>query len=123
MPIISREAINMENNPKQNFSLLKKSSACDNVLLEYHLALEFHERDLIRNIYPVFVGDQETDAVSNALIYLDYFKSGCHPVFTTTVAVVAVELTMQEHLDRYINTGLMMFYFFCFRVRFRMRSR
>ena len=56
LPILSKDAINADGNEKQNFTLLKKTSLCDSVLLEYRLALELREREMISSIYPVFVG-------------------------------------------------------------------
>eukprot|EP01037_Dinobryon_pediforme_P034773 gene34773-40845_t len=52
LPLLSREAINSSSVEKQNFSLLSKSSNCDNVLLEHRLALELCERGVVVSIYP-----------------------------------------------------------------------
>jgi hypothetical protein len=97
VPILSREALNSTSVARQNISLLTESSGCDNVLLEYRLALELRERDLVEKIYPVMIGDLSGDDY-----YLHYFKSGCHPALLTVkeVVVEALELKLQEHLDR-----------------------
>ena len=36
----------------------QKASNCDNVLLEWALALEFEQRGMLRGIYPLFVGNE-----------------------------------------------------------------
>lgn len=69
MPILSRAAI------KSRFEGLLVDSPCDNVLLEYRLALELSCRGLVERVYPLFRGDSDpsTGAVGN------YFRQGCHP--------------------------------------------
>ena len=93
IPIMSRNAINCENNSYQNFTLLKEASKCDNVLLEYRLAIELHRRGMLSKIYPVLVGDLDTaSSNSNFLKYTfrdDDFtgKKACHPQFSVPVCV------------------------------------
>ena len=98
LPILSREAINSSTIEKQNFSLLARSSSCDNVLLEHRLALELIERGILATIYPVLVGDIVKDGEKD--LYTDYFSSGCHPNCTNFVVVDAVENTLQDQLNR-----------------------
>jgi len=98
LPLLSREAINSSSVEKQNFSLLSKSSYCDNVLLEYRLALEFIERGILMNIYPLLIGDFVND--SNGGSYSDYFTSDCHPILSNAVVVESVEHVLQEQLNR-----------------------
>ena len=50
VPVLSKDAL-------ANFANLKQRSPCDNVLLEYTLALELKARGQLRAIFPVFVGD------------------------------------------------------------------
>ena len=94
LPIISRGAINQANNEKQNFSLLTKASPCDNVLLEYQLALELLSRGLLSNLYPVLVGDMRAGTDE----YGDYFADGGPPNSVDTV-VDSVESQLSEHLS------------------------
>jgi serine/threonine protein kinase len=44
LPIISRNSLNNSSNPRSNVTLLDEDSPCDNVLVEYELALELKER-------------------------------------------------------------------------------
>jgi len=74
---------------------LAQDSRCDNVLLEYRLAIELSDRGLLERIYPVMIGD--IDAISGA--YGNYFSQGCHPVSSPFVVVRAVEDKLAEHLE------------------------
>ena len=65
MPIFSRKAFS------QTFPKLTASSACDNLLLEYRLALEFKERRLIEKIYPIMFGDMTSD--ESAYLHCEYW--------------------------------------------------
>jgi hypothetical protein len=98
LPILSREAINSSSVEKQNFTLLSRSSNCDNVLLEHRLALELIERGILESIYPVLVGDIVTDSGKD--VYTDYFLTDCHPKCTNHVVVDSVESSLQDHLNR-----------------------
>ena len=69
MPLLSRNAI------KERFEKLNASSGCDNVLLEQWLALEMCKRGLIDRVYPIFIGDYDSDAQQHG----DYFQHGCGP--------------------------------------------
>eukprot|EP01035_Chromulina_nebulosa_P023920 gene23920-biopygen15635 len=106
LPILSRDAINNSSVEKQNFTLLSRSSNCDNLLLEHRLALEFLERGLLESIYPVLVGDIVTNTTitgtgtGNNDSYTDYFLTDCHPKCTNHLVVESVETALQEHLSR-----------------------
>ena len=52
MPFLSKAAL-------APFAGLRQDSTCDNVLLEYALALELKSRGALRAIFPVFVGEVE----------------------------------------------------------------
>lgn len=105
--IISKNAINMPNNNRQNFTLLEENSPCDNVLLEMRLALELREMGFIRYIYPILVGNvidvdtslsslpqTQTPSVNGLSVqdqlqitfsnYSNYFKDSCYPTFTAS---------------------------------------
>ena len=98
LPILSREAINSSSVEKQNFTLLSRSSNCDNVLLEYRLALELVERGFLESVYPLLVGDIVTDGDKES--YSDYFLTDCHPKCTNHVIVDSVENALQDQLNR-----------------------
>jgi len=93
--LISRGAINNADKPRQCFTKLTAESMCDNVLLEWNMALELRQRDMLDCIYPVFIGDKDIEGVS----YGDYFSTGCHPQSLPEVVVTAVADKLQEHLD------------------------
>jgi len=52
VPLLSRKAI------KSRFEALTENSWCDNVLLEYRLAVELADRGMLERMYPVFIGDE-----------------------------------------------------------------
>ena len=54
LPLLSRGAINHATSARQSFPLLTEDSACDNVLLEYRLALELREMGLVSKVIPLF---------------------------------------------------------------------
>ena len=93
--LLSRGAINSPDKSWQNFSKLEKTSKCDNVLLEWRLALELQDRGMIEGVYPVFIGDMDESGV-----YSNYFRSGCHPSPLADCTVDSVESKLAEHLDR-----------------------
>ena len=77
---------------------LHAESPCDNVLLEYNLALELKARGVLAAIFPVLVGDlKQTEHVG--LMYADFFKCGAKPS-CQPVAVKRVQEKLHEHLER-----------------------
>ena len=122
VPLLSRQAINHPDIIHQNFEKLTTDSRCDNVYLEYRLALELREMGLVEKIFPVMIGDLEqpaleqehtpnmgTDDEAHEKIlscsgeYSHYFSSGCHPNKASTATVATVETALRTHLD---NEGL-----------------
>ena len=93
--LMSREAINSREKNWQNFTMLTESSRCDNVLLEWALALELESREMITGIFPVFIGDKYSNGN-----YGDYFPDHCHPHPLPQLTVVSLHDKLQEHLDR-----------------------
>jgi hypothetical protein len=95
--LLSREAINSSVDPSRNISVLVPSSACDNVLLEWRLALELKVRGMIDKIFPVLIGNKVED--NGQVTYGHYFKDKCHPVSLEDVVVSAIEQKLLFHLD------------------------
>jgi len=89
VPLLSKKAI------KNRFEALAEDSRCDNVLLEYRLAIELFDRGLLDRIFPLMIGD--LDAASNT--YGNYFAQSCHPAASPIVVVRAVEAKLAEHLE------------------------
>ena len=87
----------------QNFENLTESSGCDNVLLEYRLALELQSFCLLELLIPVMIGDSSGDSTNpKACTFTNYFKSGCSPN-CPDISVMSVEKKLREHLN---NQGL-----------------
>eukprot|EP00607_Mallomonas_marina_P010574 CAMPEP_0182422392 /NCGR_PEP_ID=MMETSP1167-20130531/8069_1 /TAXON_ID=2988 /ORGANISM="Mallomonas Sp, Strain CCMP3275" /LENGTH=705 /DNA_ID=CAMNT_0024600411 /DNA_START=348 /DNA_END=2465 /DNA_ORIENTATION=- len=93
--LLSREAIKSESRSYQNFETLKEDSRCDNVLLEWRLALDLKERGMIEGIFPVMIGDKDANG-----FYSNYFGSGCHPALLPDIVVESIESKVRDHLDR-----------------------
>ena len=80
------------------FAELQHDSPCDNVLLEYALALELKSRSVLRWILPIFVGEvARFDQLGEG--FSDFFTSGGLPQ-ATEAHVAAVEAKLAEHLQR-----------------------
>lgn len=98
VPLISRNSINHPTNDRSNVSALKDTSPCDNVLLEYNIALELRERGLIELICPILIGDYDdmNDEYSN------YFGSKCPPDVShlKTTVVKSIDEKIICELDR-----------------------
>jgi serine/threonine protein kinase len=107
--LLSRNAINHPEKAWQNFTKLEEGSRCDNVLLEWRLALELRDRHLIEGVFPVLIGDEQMQqvasdggiGVSERMMYTDYFPTGCHPSGVPDIAIGSVESKVREHLDRH----------------------
>lgn len=98
--LLSRGGINSDTKPWENFTKLEAGSRCDNVLLEWRLALELKRRGMIEGVFPVMIGDSVEDMETHSVSYTHYFGSGCHPSKLPTIAVTSVETKLLEHLDR-----------------------
>jgi serine/threonine protein kinase/Leucine-rich repeat (LRR) protein len=97
--LLSRGAINSDK-PWENFSKLENGSRCDNVLLEWRLALELKRRGMIEGMFPVMIGDVMEDVETHSKNYSHYFGGGCHPASLPACTVTSVEYKLLEHLDR-----------------------
>ena len=87
LPLISKPAI------EKKFAELELDSQCDNVLLEYRLAVELQSRGLIERIFPVFLGDPAPNDEGGFVKYLP-----AHTAAKTHVELV--ESKLKQHLDR-----------------------
>ena len=92
--LLSRDAIKCPTRDWHNIEKLTEGSRCDNVLLEWRLALELKERGMIEGIFPVMIGDK--DSSGN---YSNYFKSACNPS-PPDIVVNGLESKLHEHLGR-----------------------
>jgi serine/threonine protein kinase len=97
--LLSRGAVNSEK-PWENFSKLEAGSRCDNVLLEWRLALELKRRGMVEGVFPILIGDIIRHENSHHVEYSHYFRTGCGPKELPPWAVVSVEQKLREHLDR-----------------------
>ena len=99
--LLSRAGMKNEAEIRQNFEGLTGSSRCDNVLLEYRLALELQSIGLLQAVFPVMIGDSSGDSTDpRACTYTNY--SGCAPK-CPDIVVTSVEEKLCEHLN---NQGL-----------------
>ena len=98
VPLLSRRAINDGSNERANFTKLTAASPCDNVLLEYLLALNLKEMGYITHIFPIMIGDLAEDEKK----YTNYFQSGCHPNLEAVMNTVvkSVQTKLCTHLDK-----------------------
>eukprot|EP00607_Mallomonas_marina_P006753 CAMPEP_0182439818 /NCGR_PEP_ID=MMETSP1167-20130531/86670_1 /TAXON_ID=2988 /ORGANISM="Mallomonas Sp, Strain CCMP3275" /LENGTH=1314 /DNA_ID=CAMNT_0024633607 /DNA_START=1523 /DNA_END=5467 /DNA_ORIENTATION=- len=92
--LLSRGAIKNPKNDAQNWEKLTETSRCDNVVLEWRLALELKERGMTEGIFPVMIGDKDEKG-----IYSIYSRSGCNPS-SPDIVIESVEKKLREHLER-----------------------
>ena len=92
--LLSRDSIKSPTRDWHNFEKLTEGCKCDNVLLEWRLALELKERAMIEGIFPVMIGDKGIDGT-----YSNYFTSSCNPS-PPDIVVNALEAKLHEHLGR-----------------------
>ena len=92
--VMSRGTFKMEGK-RHDIEALTAESTCDNVLLEYALALSLHE---IKGtaIMPLLVGDN--DASGKGLSH--FFKSGCMPGAFPDVNVRSIDEKLADYLTR-----------------------
>ena len=97
--LLSRAGMKNDSDARQNFERLTESSRCDNVLLEYRLALELQSFNMLEFVLPLMIGDSSGDSTDpRACTYTNYFKSGCSPR-CPDVIVKSIEETLCEHLN------------------------
>jgi hypothetical protein len=99
--LFSRGAINHPSRAPHNFSQLSAESNCDNVFLEYCLALQLSELGLMEKMYPVMIEDAVDESITPSPSYTHYFQSGCNPE-AADVCVTAVESKVWEFLDKQV---------------------
>ena len=95
LPILSRLALKDPHGDRQNFQVLKHNSPCDNILLEYRMAMEMVERGLIEKIFPLFIGDKTSHG---DYVKYDFGPNGSHPV-CPDIVVASVEDKLKEKLE------------------------
>lgn len=99
--LLSQDAIGNPSIDRQNFSALNENSNCDNVLLEWRLALELKERSMIGGIFPLFVGKKQEDKSYQR--HFPDFSSNRFPGGLPDISVRSVDKKVAEHLN---NQGL-----------------
>lgn len=90
--LISRDGMKNAENVAMNWEKLTANSACDNVMLEWMLALELHVRGLISGVFPVFIGSS-----LNGTTYDKFYLSSRD---VPEVSASAIEEKLRSHLDR-----------------------
>ena len=93
MPLIS-------NRGHSQFTELQKTSPCDNVLLELRLALELKEMGMIDAIFPVLVGDEQSQLDYKDRMYTK-FSSWSTPNECPDCEVDSVEEKLAVNLDEF----------------------
>jgi len=98
VPIISQKAL-------APCADLMRTSGCDNVILEYQLAMEIRHRKRLRAIYPIFVGEKAPADIA-CDFYTDFFvgKNGGLPSCNDEV-VEAIDKKLREHVFRHFQGG------------------
>jgi serine/threonine protein kinase len=90
----------MFNINKQNFLNLNETSACDNVLLEHQIALEFKELGLLKYIFPIFIGNiKKNDYLNRENFNWSNFNK------LPDINVTAVQVKLNDHFNR-LSLGL-----------------
>lgn len=97
--LLSKQAIAHPTNTRQSFSSLTSVSACDNVLLEHQLALEFLSMGLLDFVFPVFIGEIQPAAVSSAVPILSNFDFSATSNMPDT-SVTSISSKLIYHMDR-----------------------
>ena len=98
--LVSKAGMKNDNIHTQNFEFLTESSQCDNILLEYRLALELRAFDFLEAVFPVMIGvGYVDDADPKSCIYAHYFKSNSLPNCPDIVV-----RSVEEKLCQYLNS-------------------
>ena len=92
--VMSRHAFAMDGK-RHNVAALTETSNCDNVVLEYNLALELN-RLKGTAIMPLFVGDIEDGK------YTHFFQSGCMPLLGEDIIVEKISQKVEHYLEHYL---------------------
>lgn len=99
IPLISRGAMNATDGASgepiasRHWASLAPGSLCDNVLLEWRLAVELREQGMLEAMCPVMIGDRDGEGA-----YGNFFQQGCAPV-VPDIAVSAVEVVLREQVE------------------------
>ena len=90
--VMSRGTFAMDGE-RYNVAQLTAESECDNVVLEYNLALELNKAKGIA-IMPIFVGDRRDGQFTH------FFESKCMPAIDKEVVVRKISEKVEFHLER-----------------------
>jgi serine/threonine protein kinase len=123
VPIVSRSSLSHPLNPRFNVKNLEQDSICDDLVLEYRLAVELRDMGFIQQIFPLMVGDvtslkvadendEEVAAAAETVrnlhrrdseelmkvTYSNYFFTGCFPRAPNT-HIDSLESDLMSHLE------------------------
>jgi serine/threonine protein kinase len=95
--LLSNAAIFNSAKPQNNINMLRRDSHCDNVVLEWRLALEMRARGMIEGIFPILIADKEPTPAGKSI----HSGGGCHPNKQPLpdCIVQSLEETLREHLE------------------------
>ena len=68
--VLSRGAINHRTKDNQNIEKITRQSPCDNLMLEWRLALEAMRRGMVETIFPVMVSTQFISGCFDSLWFM-----------------------------------------------------
>jgi hypothetical protein len=77
---------------------LAADSACDNMYLEFVLALELRERGTLDKIFPLMLGDKD-DATGKYARFTFRGSNPCYPTSWPETVVTSVDAKLRERLD------------------------
>jgi serine/threonine protein kinase len=95
--LLSNNAILNTTKPQYNITTFQTDSKCDNVVLEWRLALELRERGMIEGIFPIMIGNRETTPDGKIV-----HTGGCHPSQQPLpeCTVYSIEEKLRDHLEK-----------------------
>jgi serine/threonine protein kinase len=95
--LLSNNGIFNSVRPENNITKLQSDSRCDNVVLEWRLALELRARGMIEGIFPVMIGNKETMPDGKIML-----AGECYPSqqLLPECSVNSIEKKLRDHLDK-----------------------
>ena len=91
VPLVSRGAL-------QRMTTLEKTTPCDNMYLEFVLALELRERGTLDKVFPLMLGDKD-DTMGKYSKFTFRGANPCYPTSFPHLVVDSVDAKLRERLD------------------------